>query len=77
MANNVNDIVVEPLYDTIGAAGVMGVGGEAQLIYQAGQKQLEQQERAVSRIAILGVFVILLTELINGRSLIKMFSGWQ
>lgn len=77
VANNVNDIIVEPLYDTIGAAGVMGVGGEPQLIYQAGQRQLEQQERAVSRIAMFGVFAILLTELINGRSLVNMFGGWQ
>lgn len=59
-------------------AGVQGVGGSgdssASLLYQAGQQQLEQQERLISRIAMAGVGIILLVELINGRSLVDMFS---
>jgi len=58
-------------------AGVQGVGGSgdssSSLLYQAGQQQLEQQERLISRIAMAGVGIILLVELINGRSLVDMF----
>jgi len=75
--NMVGDIVEEQgaLYNTINAAGVQGVGGDADIIYRTGQQQLEQQERAISRIAMFGVFFILITELVNGRSLVNMFGA--
>ena len=56
-------------------AGVQGVGASSDsssLLYQAGQQQLEMQERLISRIAMAGVVGILLVELINGRSLVNM-----
>jgi len=62
-------------------AGVQGVGGggggESSLLYQAGQRQLEQQERLVSRIAMAGGGLILLVEMINGRSLVDMLPSFQ
>lgn len=77
VANMVSDLMVEPgsLYDSINAAGVQGVGGEGDAFYQLGQRTLEQQERAISRIAMLGVAITLLVELINGQSLVNMFGN--
>jgi protoporphyrin/coproporphyrin ferrochelatase len=81
VANMVSDLVVEQAgaslyYDSINVAGVQGVGGttdtlDNNALYQLGQRTLEQQERSVSRIAMLGVAITLLAELFNGRSLIN------
>lgn len=71
VANRVADLAVETDIRTVGVQGVGGEGG----IYQSGQPQLEEQERAVSRIAIVGVLSILLLELINGQSLVNMFGN--
>jgi hypothetical protein len=77
----VSDLVVEQAgaslyYDSINVAGVQGVGGttdtlDKNALYQLGQRTLEQQERSVSRIVMLGVAITLLAELFNGRSLIN------
>lgn len=79
VANMVSDLIVEPgsLYDSINAAGVQGVGagGEGDSFYQLGQRTLEQRERVVSRIVMLGVAITLLVELMNGRSLVNMFGN--
>jgi protoporphyrin/coproporphyrin ferrochelatase len=82
VANMVSDLVVEQAgsslyFDSINVAGVQGVGGttgtldNGTALYQLGQKTLEQQERTISRIAMLGVAITLLAELFNGRSLIN------
>jgi protoporphyrin/coproporphyrin ferrochelatase len=81
VANMVSDLVVEQAgsslyYDSINVAGVQGVGGTTvgdggDALYQLGQRTLEQQERSISRIAMLGVAITLLAELFNGRSLIN------
>lgn len=78
VANMVSDLVVEQpgsLYDSINAAGVQGVGasfdGEGDTFYQLGQQALEQQERTIARVAMIGVAITLLAELVNGRSLIN------
>lgn len=79
VANMVSDLIVEPgsLYDSINAAGVQGVGagGEGDSFYQLGQRTLEQRERVVSRIVMLGVAITVLVELMNGRSLVNMFGN--
>jgi len=71
-----NMVSVEMMEDSpqLIVAGVQGVAGGESILYQAGQQQLEQQERLISRIAMAGVGLILLVELVNGRSLVDLVS---
>lgn len=77
VANNVSEVRLD---DDIRMAGVMGVGAEGDTspraaIASAGDRRLQGKERLTARVAILGVVLTILLELVNGKSLVQMFSG--
>ena len=77
VANNVSEVQLD---DDIRMAGVMGVGAEGDtsakaMITSAGDRQLEGKERLTARVAILGVLLTILVELVSGKSLVQMFGA--
>eukprot|EP00521_Asterionellopsis_glacialis_P006266 CAMPEP_0195281434 /NCGR_PEP_ID=MMETSP0707-20130614/743_1 /TAXON_ID=33640 /ORGANISM="Asterionellopsis glacialis, Strain CCMP134" /LENGTH=483 /DNA_ID=CAMNT_0040340317 /DNA_START=136 /DNA_END=1587 /DNA_ORIENTATION=+ len=67
VANNVGDIDIEGGIDF---AGVGGVGADSDLI---ARENLKDKERINGRVAMIGVAITLLVELLNGQSLTHMF----
>lgn len=74
VANNVGDVELQPLDERLGinTAGVLGVGAEGGLGYQA---NLQNSERINARVAMLGIAITLLVELATGQPLTQMLSG--
>jgi len=58
----------------INTAGVAGVGAEGEL-FQGTSRKLKDKERLNARVAMVGVLITLLVELVNGKSLIHMFDS--
>lgn len=65
VANNVGDMEIEQ-----GIIGIGGVGAESELF---ASERLKDKERINGRIAMIGVAVTLLVELLNGKSLTHIF----
>lgn len=73
VANNVGDVELQALDERMGinTAGVAGVGAEGELFQD--DRRLKEKERLNARVAMFGVLVTVLVELINGKSLAHMF----
>ena len=72
VANMVGDVELQSLDERMGinSGGVQGVGAEGSLLYQA---KLQESERLNARVAMFGVAVTLLLELVTGQPLTQMF----
>ena len=73
VANMVRDVELSGLDDrlSINSVGVQGVGAEGGL--RLSEAKLREKERLNARVAMIGVLVTLLVELLNGKSLAQMF----
>ena len=69
VANNVGDVELQPLDERVGISTV-GVGGVG-----AGDDVLKEPERLLARIAIAGVLITFLIEVLSGSSMVNLFSG--
>lgn len=69
VANNVGDVELQPLDERVGisSVGVGGVGAETEM--------LKEPERLLARIAIAGVLLTFLIELVSGSSVVNLFGG--
>jgi ferrochelatase len=79
IANRVSDIMDE---STVRMAGVQGVGAESGVVadlntnaYAKNKKELAFTERLNARVAIAGILLTVLVELLNGKSLLQMLGG--
>lgn len=69
VANNVGDVELQPLDERVGIStvGVGGVGAEGDV--------LKEPERILARVAIAGILVTFLIEVISGSSIVNLFSS--
>jgi len=69
VANNVGDVELQPLDERVGIStvGVGGVGAEDDV--------LKEPERILARVAIAGILVTFLIEVISGSSIVNLFSS--
>lgn len=68
VSNNVGDVELQPLDERVGINSV-GVGGVG-----AGDDVLKEPERLLSRIAIAGIAITFLVEVISGSSMVDLFN---
>jgi ferrochelatase len=69
VTNNVGDVELQPLDERVGitSVGVGGVGAETEM--------LKEPERLLARVAIAGVLLTFLVEIVSGSSVVNLFSS--